>query len=76
MVGVHRARRSASFTYPHRTFSAALARDRSCCCSAAKDFTTRTPLMFSSTMVATSASRAWMIHDTGNIDFRIFTPVR
>ncbi len=41
------------------------------CCSwrssAANDFTTRTPLMFSSTTVATSARRAWMSHDTGNI---------
>ena len=34
----------------------------------------RTPLMFSSTTVATSASRAWMSHDTGNICFRMRTP--
>ena len=39
--------------------------------SAANDLTTRTPLMFSSTTVATSASRAWMSHDTGNICLRI-----
>ena len=27
-------------------------------------------------MVATSASRAWMIHETGNIDLRMRTPVQ
>ena len=44
--------------------------------SAANDFTTRTPFTFSSTMVATSARRAWISHEMGNIDFRICTPVR
>ena len=38
--------------------------------------TTRTPLMFSSTTVATSARRDWMIHDTGKSDFRILTPTQ
>jgi len=27
-------------------------------------------------MVATSARRAWMIHETGNMVFRILTPTR
>jgi len=37
------------------------------------DLTTRTPLMFSSTIVATSASRDWIIQETGNIVLRIRT---
>ena len=36
--------------------------------------TTRTPLTFSSTTVATSARRDWISHETGNIDLRILTP--
>ena len=32
--------------------------------------------MFSSTIVATSARRAWMSHETGNIDLRILAPTK
>ena len=72
--GANRARRSASLMYAHCTRSAALASWRSCCCSAAKLRTTRTPFTFSSTTVATSARRDWMSHETGKRDFRILTP--
>jgi len=35
--------------------------------SCANDFTTRTPFTFSSTIVATSAKRAWVIQEIGNM---------
>jgi hypothetical protein len=44
--------------------------------SAAKDFTTRTPSVFSCTTPATTAARDWMIHDDGNSALRIRTPDR
>src|SRR5579863_6839986 len=74
MNGAQRPRMSASFTYDHSTPLAVAVSLWSCSSSAANDLTTRTPLMFSSTMVATSASRDWINHDTGNIDLRILTP--
>src|ERR1700730_9722116 len=42
--------------------------------SAAKDFTTRIPLAFSSTIVATSARRDCTTHEIGNMSARIRTP--
>ncbi len=74
MSGDHRARMSASLTLAHSARIAAAVRCCSWPSSAANDFTTRTPLMFSSTTVATSARRDWMSHDTGNICLRILTP--
>ena len=49
-----------------RSRCADLESTRICCFSAANDFTTLVPLMFSSTIPATSAIRACVIHDSGN----------
>ena len=65
--GVKCPRMSASLMYAHSTFLAASASLRSSASSWAKDFTTRTPLTFSSTTVATPASRAWITQEIGNI---------
>ena len=67
---------SASRTNAHWTFFAARCKRLSWRFSAAKDFTTRTPLTLSSTIVAISARRAWASHETGNIRLRIATPAK
>ena len=61
MTGAMRARTSTCCTAAHRSRRAARASSAIWRRSAAKPFTTRTPLMFSSTIVATSAMRAWTI---------------
>ena len=74
MIGANRARISACSTFAHSARLALPVSSFSCSGSAANDFTTRTPWMFSSTTVATSARRAWISHDTGNIRLRILSP--
>ena len=74
MIGTNRARICACSTFAHSARLALPVSSLSCSGSAANDFTTRTPWMFSSTTVATSARRAWISHDTGNIRLRILSP--
>ena len=74
--GDHWPRIWASLMYAHATRSAASARRLTSASSWAKDFTTRTPFTFSSTIVATSARRAWVIHEIGNITRRIRMPTK
>ncbi len=74
ITGAQCARASIWRTDAHRSRSAALASRATWRGSAAKDFTTRAPVTFSSTMVATSAWRAWTIHETGNSRLRILRP--
>ena len=69
--GVHRLRIRASCTYAQRIRSAVSARVRSCRPSAANALTIRTPWMFSSTTVASWASRAWISQETGKIALRM-----
>ncbi len=75
MAGAYLARASAWETLAHRNPSAARARPVIWRSSAAKDLTTRTPLTFSSTMVATSAWRAAMTHESGKTRFRSRAPI-
>ena len=70
------ARAHIVLTATHRRRPADSASLPICSFSPANDFTTRTPLMFSSTIVAISAVRAIVSHDRGNIHLRIVTPMR
>ena len=65
MIGLWRALASTVRTPAQRSRVAALASSSICWRSAANERTTRTPLMFSSTMVDTSATLACTIHDRG-----------
>ena len=76
MIGVKRARRSASFSYAQATAAEASVSWAISRPSWAKERTTRTPLTFSSVRVATSARRAWMIQEMGNMTWRIRMPAQ
>ena len=76
MRGAKRARASMVATLAHWSRRAVPASCSIWRCSAAKDLTTRTPLTFSSTMVASSAWRAWLIHDRGKMRSRRGRPSR
>ena len=64
--GLNRARASIRAVADQRRRSATLARRAIWSVSAANDLTTRVPLTFSSTTMATSAIRPWVTHERGN----------
>jgi hypothetical protein len=76
MSGVHSARWRAVSIDAHRSFCAERASARIWRSSAACDMTTRMPLMFSSTIVATSAVRACTTHDSGKTRLRSAMPAK
>ena len=72
ITGLNRARASIRAVAAHRSRSAALARRAIWSNSAANDLTTRVPLTFSSTTMATSAIRPCVTHDKGKTRSRNF----
>ena len=74
ITGLNRARASMRAVADQRRRSAARARRAIWAGSAANDLTTRVPLTFSSTTMATSAMRPWVTQDNGKTRSRSFCP--